>query len=793
MEFRHLSETAISSEKAQQAWLNYLSKATQRMRRGPYGLHSIFLPKRGHQTPKGISQLLTERQEKECSGPLGLVVIAGRLKSKKWAGPVIIYKAGNNPSLSFNSDWIGQVLALEAAVIGDISEKINTLKELQKSLQRLLEKQNVFALEDELWLKIIPKLKAMFMVLQGVEISEKAFLYLHEIARYNKNLSHLTDGVIADSVFEGNGCFLKGIMQLPEEQVEPLPIVDSEILEPDKELVEEIQLLSAGGVLDRYQKRAALSAIKENIAYIQGPPGTGKTRTAAVMALAALLCRKKIAFVSSKKSAGRALVERLSQILGLNAEAEFPALLGFKVSDTIFERSGAKEIIQSEIDLRASFIADLRIKKKVKHLLNSKNRLERIISDIEKQIPAGIRPIGLKPAELIYGLIKRKAVTKSEAIFINKVVTSLNLSGGDDKGLKLRILKFHCFQIITAQKLKFIDENLAFLPDLASITARVSQKKKEWKKAYNLRTIARLTELETELRLALLQGTNPHIGCEIKSLNTIKAADYDLILADEATDIDLYQGLLLASKTNRLVLFGDHKQLGIEGLGLQSGLGRELDLWLWSEHEVENDDNWPRISKTSFIDWIRKDPLINHSFLRNHYRCRKEIAQSLSAMFYEGLIYPLNVREYPFPALEFQKYEGTRNPGNALVPEEATALLNLWESKIKSPDFEIGSYGFLTYSKAQKALIMARAKKRGLPLPYLGTVEEWRGLEIKELWVSPSVGELPISGPFHSPKRMTVIISRASEKVVWFENSQRQPWPLLDRWLNQLKKNQAAT
>lgn len=784
MDFRQILPSSGSSE-TNEAYLRYLKNAAIRMRRGPYGLHRIFLPRKGYKAPSGLFQLADEDADNQ-NELLGLLVVAGTLKGKKWGGPIFLYE-GQTASLYWNSDWLGQVLALEATVVGDLTDAYSLVLTLEKAAQEwVLKSRNRPELINALWENILPRLIKGFVVLRGVELSPKPFLYLYELARYHKNLSKLTDGILSDSVFEGPVCFRKGQMVLP-----PEPTLDIIANTPSKTNEEKagiyLRLLASGGGLDIYQKTAAIGSLENNLTYIQGPPGNGKTHIAATIALAGLLGKKSVGFASFKKSASEAFVDRLSKILGVEVSHRYPALLGLQIKGMNIIDTGNPSI---PLDWKITLIKVKQAHSLFKTLCKwqrQKADYQKLLAYAKSLLPNAIIPKNTYYVKTIYERFSNPVLTKGQLLQLRSICRTLGIKGYSNQN-SIELLKAFCLQVLLPEKISDLDKKASIFPSLHTAQESYEQAKQEWllvKREWLLKT---LDAREEEVRMSLLQGLKPHYGCEIFNPSQKKSLACDILLVDEATELDLYNGLRLSGQCQKLILLGDHKQLGIEGLGLHSGLGKELDHLLWQRELGSNPLPLPKISQTSFVDMVRKKKETTHFFLKNHYRCRLELAETVSQMFYEGLLIPKNQTAENKPPILFIEYEGSRNPKTAIVPEETTAILNYWERLTQEEELKTSVYGILTYSAAQKKLLISRAKKRGISLPFLGTVEEWRGKETEILLVSPAIGELPATAYWNSSKRMAVTLSRASKQIIWFHNKDSNTWELAQTWMHLVKK-----
>ncbi len=136
--------------------------------------------------------------------------------------------------------------------------------------------------------------------------------------------------------------------------------------------------------------------------------------------------------------------------------------------------------------------------------------------------------------------------------------------------------------------------------------------------------------------------------CEIQKINEVLPLVnemFDLVIVDESSQVDLAQILPVFYRGKNICVVGDHKQLGLESVGLNFSLNKKFDKMMWDkyspnglDHESAGDKNLT-ITKASILDLLRSEEN-THRFrevmLDEHFRSLPGLADFNNKEFYDG-------------------------------------------------------------------------------------------------------------------------------------------------------------
>ncbi len=135
---------------------------------------------------------------------------------------------------------------------------------------------------------------------------------------------------------------------------------------------------------------------------------------------------------------------------------------------------------------------------------------------------------------------------------------------------------------------------------------------------------------------------------EIRNIGEIlpnKAEIFDLVIVDEASQVNLAEVLPIFYRAKKICVVGDHKQLGLNASGLTFSLSKKFDKIIWNKYKPNGIDfdmaNFMNltISKASILDLIRSEEnkeTFKYVMLDEHYRSLPGLTAFNNKEFYDG-------------------------------------------------------------------------------------------------------------------------------------------------------------
>jgi len=432
------------------------------------------------------------------------------------------------------------------------------------------------------------------------------------------------------------------------------------------------------------QKKAVERALQSRISLIQGPPGTGKTQTILNLIGNMLLLDKRVAVVSNNNSATANVLEKLNK----NGIGFVAASLGSTQNKREFieEQTGAAVQIPKLNDTQISTLFDeiLFVNQEVDGAFATKDELAALIQQIDSlQLELSHFEMFLQEKnaaghayECDWSCLTKKSAQKLMSAWVcyeqkvKKRGATLSRSSAlfrYDHGWLRRVLeKISLF-------LRFGLAGRALFPLALEDRIPLLQK------AYFLRKLADLRSRKKELEASLavfnfdsrlqrltrlsMQALQHHLAARYSnrarrvftiedlwqqpdeflkeypvilsttfSLNTSlkKGFLFDYVIVDEASQVDLLNGVLAMACAKALVVVGDPMQLPNvltdqdRNQAAQVGLRYELP-----DHVKFERHNLLSAVRAAF-------PRIPETLLREHYRCHPKIIQFCNHKFYGG-------------------------------------------------------------------------------------------------------------------------------------------------------------
>jgi superfamily I DNA and/or RNA helicase len=305
---------------------------------------------------------------------------------------------------------------------------------------------------------------------------------------------------------------------------------------------------------------------------------------------------------------------------------------------------------------------------------------------------------------------------------------------------------------------------------------------------------------------------------EIRNIGEIlpnQAELFDLVIVDEASQVNLAEILPVFYRAKHICIVGDHKQLGLNAAGLGFSLSKKFDKIIWNKYKPSNLDfdtaNYRNltITKASILDLLRSEEnkeTFKYVMLDEHYRSLPGLSSFNNKEFYNEELKIMT--EVPSKSLvscfSAIKVAGSKdNKTNKIEAEEVVSIIRYilgkdlpedknesYREKIKLNDFvpNVPTIGIISAVRDQVELIKELVEefseeefsKHRL---VCGTPEEFQGDEFDIVLISSTTDEdSRNNGHYSNENRFNVATSRARFFTV-FVYSSVQKIPLYDKYL----------
>lgn len=414
------------------------------------------------------------------------------------------------------------------------------------------------------------------------------------------------------------------------------------------------------------QKTAVEMAFRSQVTIVQGPPGTGKTQTILNIIANAIRFGQTVAVVSNNNAATKNVADKLEgKGLGF-----LLATLGNRANKVAFveaQRGYPSWIAQAaksqkEVSRLDAHIGSLTAT--LDGLIQANNDRAMLVTQISQiHAEAGLhRQIpGSSPAPGIEALLRRWKASDLMALLVECEMSGTDVSIG-----LLRILKDIYFYGFSARKVRrlliaagpvvlrslFYDKYLAELQaqlaavenvlvenDFQAVQHQVGMISWELLRAAiaerfneaNTRPI--FTERDLWQKYASVLDDYPVVLSTTHSIKTSLSPDclFDLIIVDEASQVDVATGVLALSCAKRAVIVGDEKQLP----NVISEDSRQQATDIWNKHRLIC-PAWDYANNSLLSSATMLWPQAPNVLLREHYRCHPKIAGFFNRKFYAG-------------------------------------------------------------------------------------------------------------------------------------------------------------
>lgn len=304
-----------------------------------------------------------------------------------------------------------------------------------------------------------------------------------------------------------------------------------------------------------------------------------------------------------------------------------------------------------------------------------------------------------------------------------------------------------------------------------------------WKKADRIRNAQQKTDYDKLIEIFpiwicqadLVNGTIP-----------MKPNLFDLVIVDEASQVNLAEIMPIMYRGKALCVIGDHKQLNLISTGLPLNLSSRLDKFIWS-HYIPGNISYDAasqlgltVTKSSILDLIKSEDkglTVPSTTLDEHYRSLPLLARFTSDEFYEKELKIMtetpdkvnSINQFMFIKIENSK----RDRRNKYSEEEAVKVLEILESLKENKryrDVDLSfvkrdlSIGVISPLRGQVGLIKYMIEEnKELEDISVYTPEEAQGHEFDVSIISLCLNEdyTRSKGHYEDKRRFNVMTSRA--------------------------------
>ncbi len=239
-----------------------------------------------------------------------------------------------------------------------------------------------------------------------------------------------------------------------------------------------------------------------------------------------------------------------------------------------------------------------------------------------------------------------------------------------------------------------------------------------------------------------------------------KDAQFDYVIMDEASQVDVATGTLAVSCARNAVIVGDNKQLP----NVVTGQQRELLEKIFAVNQVPDAYDY---AKYSFLDSVfgLLGQRIPKTILREHYRCDPQIIGYCNQKFYQDkLIVMTNSHDGALKLVTTTAGHHVREQANQ---RQAEVIQKEILPEVSCPHSEIG---IISPYRNQVALL-----KREIPDPEIeiATVHKFQGRE-KDVIIFSTTDDL-VTEFSDDPNLLNVAVSRAKKQLIIVASETEQP------------------
>lgn len=411
------------------------------------------------------------------------------------------------------------------------------------------------------------------------------------------------------------------------------------------------------------QKVAVEKAFSSQISLIQGPPGTGKTQTILNLIANAIRNGETVAVVSNNNAATNNVADKLRQkgldyllaTLGRRANKQAFIEAQLEYPDAI-RTASRTERDQHKLEAKARQLIDL-----LGILIEANNdraSLTAELSQITREFEILGKLADSQPASEPIPNLKGWSASDLLAVLVDAEESELIIPEGPWQNF-VEIWRHGLFRRKTRRKLiasgPQVLRKLYYQRHLAELQTKLAQVQEVLVKHdfQKVRTLVEETSWDlfrANLAGRMKKGMRPKFSeSDLKnnytevlseypvvlstthSLKTSLSPDclYDLVIVDEASQVDLTTAVLVLSCARRAVIVGDENQLP----NVIPEQQKQDALSLWRNCKLRN-PAWNFAEYSLLASAMKIWPQVPNTLLREHYRCHPKIAGFFNRQFY---------------------------------------------------------------------------------------------------------------------------------------------------------------
>lgn len=544
------------------------------------------------------------------------------------------------------------------------------------------------------------------------------------------------------------------------------------------------------------QYKAVRSALENQISVIQGPPGTGKTQTILNIIANILISGKSVVIVSNNNSATLNVLEKLQKekygmdfmvaALG-NSENKakfisdqtgaYPDLSGWEPS--LEDRVSLDEVNQIAAKLQKIYELRENIARLKKHRyeieMESKHFFE-YVDDTGADYDA-IKVRGKMPSDKVLQLWQelqnRADQEKKLSIFAKlRSIFIFGIANWDfykqDLATIITVLQGMYYRRTLKEINKQIDEKEAELSNSKGDYDKQLEEKSlkylkgivasryRWKERRSVYTEDDLYKKSKEI-LAEYPIVLSTTFSARTSLNA-NDAEYDYVIMDEASQVDISTGALALSCAKHAVIVGDLKQLPNV---VDSDMHKKADL---IREKYSLNEAYDFANKSFLQSVVEAIPDVPQTLLREHYRCHPRIISFCNQKFYNNELVIMTEDDNLNQSLMVIKtVEGNHRRGN-YNQRQIDIIKGEILPKLDVPSDEIGIIA--PYNEQVDEI------RKQIPNIDVATVHKFQGRE-KDVIILSTVDD-QIQDFTDDPYLLNVAVSRAKKRLIVVVSGNKQ-------------------
>ncbi|MFA6844458.1 MAG: AAA domain-containing protein [Sphaerochaetaceae bacterium] len=634
---------------------------------------------------------------------------------------------------------------------------------------------------------------------------------------YGKNSLHITASCLAEPKANNVFTYLKqvadtcdlraedGTKLLPK-QYEKIQFVEenkalSFYLDPEKYAVKKLTPVTPIFPFgcNESQYHSVRNALSKQISVIQGPPGTGKTQTILNIIANLLVAGKTVQVVSNNNSATANIMEKLSSCdlgfivasLGNTANkrnfiqeqsGRYPDILQSWRSDVatkidffedVCERSEKLKEVFTKQKLLAQLKQNLReLETEYKHFCQYSDKSGSNYSEIMLRRTLTIDTIfnlwkecerfsdvGRKVSfifklkcRLIYGIAtwnfyrrgSDEIVTLMQSLFYRIKHIELNREIEELEKALENCNQKKLMEELTGMSMQFLKAKLYY-----------RYRKKSEREIFSEDDLWKNYE-EVQKEYPVVLSTTFSSRC---SLGT--KAEYDYIIIDEASQVDVATGALALSCAKNAVIVGDTKQLPNV---VDDDRKKRLQA-LYDSYHISNNYN---SGEKNFLQSVCSLlPDVPTTLLREHYRCHPKIINFCNKKFYNGQLLIMTKDDGEEKAISVMKTVAGNHKRDHMNQRQIDVIVKEIIPSLTYSDDEIGIIS--PYNEQVNALKIALEGKK----IDVATVHKFQGREKNVIIISTVDDEMTQFAD--NPNLLNVAVSRAKKRLYLVVSGNEQP------------------